>query len=73
MYVYAYPVQQALAHYLGAVTPTVMTLLTTLVVLPLAAISWFMVERHAIALRPKIKEAIASALPRRFGGGQGVQ
>jgi peptidoglycan/LPS O-acetylase OafA/YrhL len=52
-YVYAFPMQQLLACLGLAWLPVpVFALLSTAVTLPLAAASWFLVERNALRLKP---------------------
>jgi peptidoglycan/LPS O-acetylase OafA/YrhL len=52
-YIYAFPIQQLLLAWLGAATLGVAGLaaLSLLVILPLAAASWFIVERPAMKLK----------------------
>ncbi|WP_373308368.1 acyltransferase family protein [Kordiimonas sediminis] len=49
-YIYAFPVQQILSYY-GMNNPDSMTLLTFLIVLPLAILSWHIVEKPSLRLR----------------------
>lgn len=52
IYLYAYPVQQALVMFLGPHDPYLNTLLSFIITAPLAALSWYYVEKPALALKP---------------------
>jgi peptidoglycan/LPS O-acetylase OafA/YrhL len=55
VYIYAYPVQQLMAVLGLTVLPIpVFFAIATVAVLPLAALSWFVVEKQSIALKNKI-------------------
>lgn len=61
-YIYAWPVQQLLVICgLGVLDPIAFAMVATLATLPLAALSWFLIERRALALK--------SSLKRRAGAG----
>ncbi|AWV05248.1 acyltransferase [Burkholderia sp. JP2-270] len=52
VYIYAFLIQQMLVWYFGTgVDPTVLSLLTVLIVTPIAAASWFLIEKPALALK----------------------
>jgi peptidoglycan/LPS O-acetylase OafA/YrhL len=52
VYIYAFPIQQLLAICgLGALHPLIFAVIATAATLPLAAMSWFLVERRALALK----------------------
>jgi peptidoglycan/LPS O-acetylase OafA/YrhL len=54
-YVYACPIQQALVIAgLGTLNPLVFAIVATLVTLPFAAMSWFLVEKPAMRLKSRI-------------------
>ncbi|MFI8632476.1 acyltransferase family protein [Microbacterium sp. NPDC077663] len=54
VYIYGMPVQQVLASFgLAALGVPLFSVLSILLTLPLAAASWFLLERHAMKLRPK--------------------
>lgn len=54
VYIYGMPVQQVLASFgLAALGVPLFGALSILLTLPLAAASWFLLERHAMKLRPK--------------------
>lgn len=59
IYIYAFPVQQALIHALGPQRLGIVALLaaTMAIVTPLAAFSWWVVERPALRLKPSIDSA----------------
>ncbi|MCV7030082.1 acyltransferase family protein [Mycobacterium sherrisii] len=60
-YIYAFPIQQLLIiGGLGQLNPLVFAVVATLATLPLAALSWFLVERPAQAFKSRLK--------RRWGG-----
>jgi peptidoglycan/LPS O-acetylase OafA/YrhL len=56
VYIYAFPTQQVLAS-LGLVflNPLVFFLISTAATLPLAALSWFLVEKRAMSLKSRLK------------------
>lgn len=57
MYLYAFPVQQLLVFCLGSTLPVaVMVVLSILLTLPLALISWRWIERPALRLRQKVHQ-----------------
>ena len=53
VYIYAFPVQQLLAQYVTT-TPLEMVVYTTMVVVPLAILSWRFIEKPALQLKGKI-------------------
>jgi peptidoglycan/LPS O-acetylase OafA/YrhL len=56
MYIYAYPTQQLLVVLgLGALNMYLFFGIATLATLPLAALSWFVVEKQAISLKNRLK------------------
>ncbi|MBA0047233.1 acyltransferase [Mycobacterium sp. NPDC050853] len=55
VYIYAFPVQQLLATFgLARLNPFVFVVLATAATLPVAAASWFVVEKRALALKARI-------------------
>jgi peptidoglycan/LPS O-acetylase OafA/YrhL len=54
VYIYAWPSQQIVSQFLPSVHPLMVTLLATLIVLPLAFFSWRFVERPALGLKKKV-------------------
>ena len=67
-YIYAFPVQQLLAVVGAATLPVgAFALLSTLLTLPVAAASWFLVEKPALRLKRPRREApaVAPAAPTR--------
>ncbi|AMU65991.1 acyltransferase family protein [Mycobacteroides abscessus] len=55
VYIYAFPIQQLLATFgLGRLNPFLFFLLATTATLPIAALSWFVVEKRAMALKARI-------------------
>ncbi|CAJ1587162.1 acyltransferase [[Mycobacterium] wendilense] len=67
MYIYAFPVQQLLAVAgLSAMNPFLFFVVSVAATLPLAAASWFLVEKRALSLKRRIKRrrlAAASGAP----------
>lgn len=64
IYLYAWPVQQLVTMNLGPSTPYLQLLsVSLLIVLPCAVLSWHLIERPALRLKPA-GPAAASALPR---------
>lgn len=56
VYIYAFPVQQLLAGFgLTRLNPFLFFLLATAATLPIAALSWFVVEKRAMALKSRIR------------------
>ncbi|WP_460691675.1 acyltransferase family protein [Mycobacterium intracellulare] len=56
VYIYAWPVQQLLVICgLGFLHPVAFTVLAGVATLPLAALSWFLVEKRALALKSRFK------------------
>lgn len=54
VYIYAFPTQQLLVICgLGSLNPIVFFPLSTLATLPLAALSWFLIEKHAMSLKAR--------------------
>jgi peptidoglycan/LPS O-acetylase OafA/YrhL len=69
LYIYACPIQQILVICgLGFLNPTVFAMIATIATLPLAALSWFLVEKRGMALKSRLKRKMpAPALPEAFG------
>jgi peptidoglycan/LPS O-acetylase OafA/YrhL len=56
VYIYAFPIQQLLASFgLARLNPIVFFVIATAATVPLAALSWFLVERRAISLKRRIE------------------
>ena len=56
VYIYACPIQQLLVICgLGILNPIVLTIIAAVATLPFAAISWFLVEKPAMALKARIR------------------
>ncbi|WP_456371864.1 acyltransferase family protein [Thiolapillus sp.] len=53
VYVYAFPVQQLIVQDVSR-SPTQVLILSTMIVLPLAAISWFLLEKPALRLKGRL-------------------
>lgn len=62
VYIYAFPVQQLLALVgLTALNPFLFFMVATAAVMPVAALSWFLVEKRAAALKNRIFRTAAKA------------
>jgi len=55
LYIYAFPVQQTIAHLIPKVQPMTMFILSTVITVILALLSWHLVEKPALKLKGKIK------------------
>lgn len=55
IYVFAFPVQQIIANSLGPKTNWIFFLYAMLAVLPLAAASWYFIEKPALGLKDRVK------------------
>jgi peptidoglycan/LPS O-acetylase OafA/YrhL len=69
VYIYAFPTQQLLVICgLVSLNPLVFFVLSTIATLPLAALSWFLVEKRAMSLKSRLKRRwTAPALPETGG------
>jgi peptidoglycan/LPS O-acetylase OafA/YrhL len=65
LYIYAFPVQQALAHFVPGITPAGNILAAFPITLALAALSWFVVERRALRLVDPLATRLETHLSRR--------
>lgn len=62
VYIYAYPIQQLLVVAgLASLGPFPVFVVSTLATLPLAALSWFVVEKHALTLKKRLTRRRAAA------------
>jgi peptidoglycan/LPS O-acetylase OafA/YrhL len=68
--IYAFPTQQLLAVCgLSALNPFLFFAIATTATLPLAALSWFVVEKPALSLKSRLKrKSSAAALPEKASG-----
>ncbi|WP_065489814.1 acyltransferase family protein [Rhodococcus opacus] len=66
VYIYAFPIQQLLFIGVGALPPLAFALLATLITLPVAALSWFWIEKPALRLKsfagPRVQRASVERL-----------
>jgi peptidoglycan/LPS O-acetylase OafA/YrhL len=69
VYIYACPIQQLLVICgLGSLNPIVFAIIAAIATVPLAALSWFLVEKRALSLKSRLKHrSIAPAGERRSG------
>ncbi|MEQ3709236.1 MAG: hypothetical protein ABNH23_07760, partial [Tateyamaria sp.] len=51
LYIYGWPVSQAIVHLSPGVTPVVLAVVTVLCTIPLAYLSWHLVERPSLSAR----------------------
>lgn len=57
VYIYAFPTQQLLVICgVGVLNPNVFSIVATLCTLPLAALSWFVIEKPAMSLKRRLKK-----------------
>ena len=56
MYIYAFPIQQIIASLIPGVSPLVMLMLSFPASLVLAALSWHLIEQHALRLKKRAVE-----------------
>jgi peptidoglycan/LPS O-acetylase OafA/YrhL len=67
VYIYAWPIQQLLVICgLAFLNPFVFAIVAALATLPMAALSWFVVEKPALALKSRLlgmKDAVEPAIP----------
>jgi len=73
-YVYAFPIQQLLLICgLVSLNPFIFFTVSTIATLPLAALSWFLVEKHAMSLKSRLTRAAPAwrihMAPQRSNGG----
>jgi len=69
VYIYGWPTQQLLAICgLVSLNPSVFFLLATIATLPLAALSWFLVEKRAMSLKSRLKRKWSAPVLRETGG-----
>ncbi len=61
IYIYAFPIQQLMATFgLTRLHPVVFFVVATICTIPLAAASWFVVEKRAMALKHRNKQPVAA-------------
>lgn len=70
VYIYAFPIQQLLVICgLGIMNPIVFAIIAAIATLPLAALSWFLVEKPSLSLKSRLKRrSIAPAGEQRVKG-----
>lgn len=54
IYIYAFPVSQAVEHYSPSLSPFTNAVLTFVATLPLAALSWHIIEKPALSLKHRL-------------------
>ncbi len=64
IYLYSYPVQQLVVYKMGRHDPYFHTLIALALTLPLAALSWYLVERPTLGLKPRIIDFASGLLCR---------
>jgi peptidoglycan/LPS O-acetylase OafA/YrhL len=56
VYIYAFPIQQLLVIWgLGSMNPVVFAVIAAFATVPLAALSWFLVEKPSLSLKSRLK------------------
>jgi peptidoglycan/LPS O-acetylase OafA/YrhL len=56
VYIYAFPIQQLLIICgLGIMNPIVFAIIAAIATLPLAALSWFLIEKPSLSLKSRLK------------------
>ncbi len=63
-YIYACPIQQMLIEKLPGIDPLLSAALAMIIVLPIALLSWVLVERPALKQRFRVTEAVSGILQR---------
>ena len=63
-YIYACPIQQLLIEKLPDIYPLLSAALAMLIVLPIAFLSWVLVERPALKQRFRVTEAVSGTMRR---------
>jgi peptidoglycan/LPS O-acetylase OafA/YrhL len=64
VYIYAWPMEQLLVICgLGFLAPVPFTIVAGLATLPLAALSWFQIEKRALSLKSRLKRKVAAEAP----------
>lgn len=66
LYLFSFPIQQTLRQVWPSVEPLQLFVISLLATLPFAALSWHLVERRALACRPRVFAWISSLLPSRL-------
>jgi peptidoglycan/LPS O-acetylase OafA/YrhL len=62
MYIYAFPIQQLLVICgLASLNPSVFAIVAAVATLPLAAMSWFLIEKPAMSLKSRLKRKSVAA------------
>ncbi|WP_336881356.1 acyltransferase [Rhodococcus globerulus] len=64
VYIYAFPIQQLLYIALGGMTPLVFAAIATALTVPVAATSWYVVEKPAMKLRQRLSYSPVSKMPK---------
>ena len=54
LYLYAWPVQILLLWYFRSISPWLMFIVTVPIAMGLAYLSWYLVEKPALALKPRV-------------------
>ncbi len=61
IYLFAFPVQQTVVHYLPDVGPIQLALLAGAATFACAFLSWHLVEKHALALKPRRRKTVSTS------------
>jgi peptidoglycan/LPS O-acetylase OafA/YrhL len=69
VYIYAFPIQQLLVICgLASLNPIVFAIIAAIATLPLAALSWFLVEKPAMSLKSRLKRTVIAPAGERQPG-----
>ena len=60
IYLFAFPVQQSVIHFFPGIQPAGLTMIAGAVTFCCAAVSWHLIEKRALALKPRRSEAAGS-------------
>ena len=55
MFIYGYPIQQSILHFMPSIEIGQFIILSFAFTIPAAVLSWYLIERHALAKKDKIK------------------
>jgi peptidoglycan/LPS O-acetylase OafA/YrhL len=60
IYLFAFPIQQSVIHFLPHVQPIDVTLIASPITFCCAAVSWHLIEKHALTLKPRRQQSVAA-------------
>jgi peptidoglycan/LPS O-acetylase OafA/YrhL len=69
VYIYAFPIQQLLVIWgLGRMNPIAFAIIAAIATLPIAALSWFLIEKPSLSLKSRLKRRSIAPVGRRQPG-----